>query len=174
MGEHIGKLNILTLIWRVILSYKNLSDKYTYFSISFFFWTSAIFRARASSNLLLVVAKSSLCCSILSPSHLVTGNSGKSFRGFSTISASEAEYAVVLEVLAIISRSFNNCSLIFSTFFLSSLLTNSLLGAFRVVFGLVGVQETDGDFEFTWSFFLKAKLFEVELDEDSSKDSDVL
>ena len=41
------------------------------------------------------------------------------------------------------------------------------------MFGLVGVVEMDGDFEFTGSFFLKAKLFEVELDEDSSKDSDV-
>ena len=48
-----------------------------------------------------------------------------------------------------------------------------MLEAFEVVFGLVGVLEMDGDFEFRWSFFLKAKLFEVELDEDSSKDTDV-
>ena len=48
-----------------------------------------------------------------------------------------------------------------------------MLQAFTVVFGLVGVVEMDGDFEFTGSFFLKAKLFEVGLDEDSSKDSDV-
>jgi hypothetical protein len=41
------------------------------------------------------------------------------------------------------------------------------------VFGLVGVLEMDGDFEFRWSFFLISKFFEVELDEDSCKDSDV-
>ena len=104
---------------------------YAYLSISFCLCASAIFRARASSNRRLVAAISSLCCSSLSPSHLLTGNSGKILRGFSKFSASAVTMFVegeeemlllpVLLVEKLLSLSFFSCSLIFSIRFLSSL-----------------------------------------------------